>query len=83
MVRCRASASASRAEGYIARALEQGATVAYGGKRPEAFDQGYFVESTLLADVTGFKQSGYWRSSGIEDLFDLTRIKTMIDYTAL
>lgn len=41
----------ARSEGYIARAIEQGATVAYGGKRPEGFDRGYYLEPTLLTDV--------------------------------
>lgn len=146
----------SRAEGYVARAIEQGATVAYGGKRPEGFD-GFFFEPTLLTDVTkdmevaqneifgpvyavmpydgldeaiditnstkyglassiytddkqlaaevaskvevgafavnggfpcltspygGFKQSGYGRSSGVEGMLNLTRIKSIIDYSA-
>lgn len=40
-----------RAEGYIERAVEAGATIAYGGGRPEGFD-GYFLEPTLLTGVT-------------------------------
>lgn len=147
----------TRAEGYIARAVEQGATVAYGGKRPAGIDHGYFLEPTLLTNVTpdmevaqneifgpvyavipyddideaisitngtkyglassiytddtelaayvasrvdvgsfainggfpcltapygGFKQSGYGRSSGVEGLLDLTRIKSIVDYSA-
>ncbi|PKW16775.1 aldehyde dehydrogenase family protein [Saccharopolyspora spinosa] len=41
----------SRAEGYIRRAVEAGATVAYGGKRPEGFESGCYLEPTLLTDV--------------------------------
>jgi len=41
-----------RAEGYIERAVADGATVAYGGKRPEGFENGYFLEPTLLTNVT-------------------------------
>jgi len=41
-----------RAEGYIERAVAAGATIAYGGKRPEGFDDGYFLEPTLLTNVT-------------------------------
>jgi betaine-aldehyde dehydrogenase len=41
-----------RAEGYIARAVEAGATVAYGGRRPPGFDSGYYLEPTLLSGVT-------------------------------
>jgi aldehyde dehydrogenase (NAD+) len=32
--------------------LEQGATLAYGGKRPPGLDRGWFIEPALLADVT-------------------------------
>lgn len=41
-----------RAEGYIARAVAAGATVAYGGSRPAGFDQGWCFEPTLLTGVT-------------------------------
>jgi len=40
-----------RAEGYIARAIAEGATVATGGKRPPGFESGCFLEPTLLTDV--------------------------------
>ncbi|BBX31766.1 betaine-aldehyde dehydrogenase [Mycolicibacterium mageritense DSM 44476 = CIP 104973] len=40
-----------RAEGYIHRAVAEGATVAYGGRRPAGLD-GYFLEPTLLTNVT-------------------------------
>lgn len=33
----------SRSEGYIAKAVEQGAHIAYGGKRPEGVERGYFL----------------------------------------
>ncbi len=36
---------------HIARAREQGATVVSGGKRPEGFDKGYYLEPTILTDV--------------------------------
>jgi acyl-CoA reductase-like NAD-dependent aldehyde dehydrogenase len=147
----------SRAEGYVARAVEEGATVAFGGQRPAGIDQGYFFEPTLLTNVTpdmevaqneifgpvyavipydgideaisitngtkyglassiftddtelaayvasrvevgafainggfpcltspygGYKQSGYGRSSGVEGLLNLTRIKSVVDYSA-
>jgi acyl-CoA reductase-like NAD-dependent aldehyde dehydrogenase len=36
----------------VGRAVEQGATVAYGGRRPEGFDKGWFYEPTVLVDVT-------------------------------
>lgn len=41
-----------RAEGFIRRAVADGATIAYGGSRPEGFDSGYFLEPTLLTNVT-------------------------------
>jgi acyl-CoA reductase-like NAD-dependent aldehyde dehydrogenase len=146
-----------RAEGYIARAVGEGARIASGGKRPEAFGQGFFLEPTLLVNVAadmevaqneifgpvycvipyddideairitngtryglassiytsdkelatrvarevevgafgvnggfpcltspygGFKKSGFGRSCGIEGLMSLTRIKSVIDYSA-
>lgn len=40
-----------RAEGYIQRAVAEGATIATGGGRPEGFD-GYFLEPTLLTNVS-------------------------------
>lgn len=40
-----------RAQGYVERAVVAGATVAHGGGRPSGFD-GYFLEPTLLTDVT-------------------------------
>jgi acyl-CoA reductase-like NAD-dependent aldehyde dehydrogenase len=40
-----------RAEGYIERAVADGAVIAHGGRRPAGFD-GYFLEPTLLTDVT-------------------------------
>lgn len=36
---------------HIARAVEQGATVACGGQRPEGFERGYYLEPTVLTDV--------------------------------
>lgn len=40
-----------RAEGYVERAVADGATIAYGGNRPAGFD-GYFLEPTLLTNVS-------------------------------
>ncbi|MGI6246862.1 MAG: aldehyde dehydrogenase family protein [Pseudochelatococcus sp.] len=36
---------------HIDRAVAQGATVAAGGRRPEGFDRGYYLEPTILTDV--------------------------------
>lgn len=36
---------------HIARAVEQGATVATGGKRPEGLDTGFYLEPTILTDM--------------------------------
>lgn len=38
--------------GMIERAVEQGAKVAFGGGVPEGMDKGWYVEPTLLVDVT-------------------------------
>ncbi len=40
-----------RVLGYVARGVEEGATLAVGGGRPEAHPQGYFVEPTMFTDV--------------------------------
>jgi len=37
---------------HIARAVEQGATVRVGGGRPAGLERGWYVEPTLLTDVT-------------------------------
>lgn len=40
-----------RVERHIARAVDQGASIRHGGKRPEHLDRGWFLEPTLLVDV--------------------------------
>jgi acyl-CoA reductase-like NAD-dependent aldehyde dehydrogenase len=47
-----ASRVRDRAEGYIARAQSEGATLAYGGGRPEGFEKGWFLEPTVFTDVS-------------------------------
>jgi acyl-CoA reductase-like NAD-dependent aldehyde dehydrogenase len=42
----------NRFTGIVDRAVEQGATVACGGRRPDAQDKGWFYEPTVLLDVT-------------------------------
>jgi len=45
------AAHRERVEGYIAKAVEEGATVRTGGGRPEHLPRGWYVEPTLLTDV--------------------------------
>jgi acyl-CoA reductase-like NAD-dependent aldehyde dehydrogenase len=40
-----------RVEGYIAKGVEQGATLVTGGSRPKDLDRGWFVEPTVFANV--------------------------------
>jgi acyl-CoA reductase-like NAD-dependent aldehyde dehydrogenase len=40
-----------KVDGHVQRAVAAGATVATGGKRPEALPTGFFYEPTLLVDV--------------------------------
>jgi len=47
-----ASRERERFEAVVARAREQGAKVATGGKRPAQFNTGWFVEPTVLTEVT-------------------------------
>jgi aldehyde dehydrogenase (NAD+) len=39
-------------EGYIRKGLAEGARVIAGGRRPEGFARGYYLEPTIFADVT-------------------------------
>jgi betaine-aldehyde dehydrogenase len=41
-----------RYEGLLARAMDEGATVAVGGGRPDGFNRGYFCDATILTDCT-------------------------------
>jgi aldehyde dehydrogenase (NAD+) len=40
-----------RVEGYIAKGVEEGATLAAGGKRPEHLERGWFIEPTVFGNV--------------------------------
>ena len=40
-----------RVEGYIAKGVEEGATLAAGGGRPKHLERGWFIEPTVFADV--------------------------------
>ena len=40
-----------RVERYVQSAIDEGAKVVCGGKRPEGFDRGFFYEPTLISDV--------------------------------
>jgi acyl-CoA reductase-like NAD-dependent aldehyde dehydrogenase len=40
-----------RCEQFVAQAVEQGATIACGGSRPQHLDRGWYFEPTLLTDV--------------------------------
>jgi acyl-CoA reductase-like NAD-dependent aldehyde dehydrogenase len=41
----------TRVEGYIAKGVEEGATLATGGHRPKDLDRGWFVEPTVFGNV--------------------------------
>jgi acyl-CoA reductase-like NAD-dependent aldehyde dehydrogenase len=41
----------AKTQNYIAIGKQEGARLVTGGKRPEGFDRGYFVEPTVFADV--------------------------------
>jgi acyl-CoA reductase-like NAD-dependent aldehyde dehydrogenase len=40
-----------RVEGYIAKGLDEGATLAAGGRRPQHLDRGWFIEPTVFGNV--------------------------------
>ncbi|MEU5841140.1 aldehyde dehydrogenase family protein [Rhodococcus sp. NPDC047139] len=44
-------AQRTKVEKLIARGVEEGARIAFGGGRPPGLDKGYFVEPTLFVDV--------------------------------
>jgi aldehyde dehydrogenase (NAD+) len=46
-----ASRQRDRVEGYIAKGIADGATLATGGGRPEGLDRGWFVEPTVFGNV--------------------------------
>jgi aldehyde dehydrogenase (NAD+) len=46
-----ASRQRDRVEGYIARGIAEGATLATGGGRPKDLDRGYYVEPTVFGNV--------------------------------
>jgi acyl-CoA reductase-like NAD-dependent aldehyde dehydrogenase len=39
-------------EGYIQKGVQEGGRVIAGGKRPEGFSRGHYIEPTIFADVT-------------------------------
>ena len=41
----------TRVEGYIAKGVDEGATLAVGGHRPKDLERGWFVEPTVFANV--------------------------------
>lgn len=41
-----------RVQEFIASGVEEGATLVHGGKVPEGFDKGYFLQPTIFTDVT-------------------------------
>jgi acyl-CoA reductase-like NAD-dependent aldehyde dehydrogenase len=41
----------ARVEGFIAKAIAEGARLAVGGRRPEHLQRGYYIEPTVFADV--------------------------------
>jgi aldehyde dehydrogenase (NAD+) len=46
-----ASRQRDRVEGYIAKGIAEGATLATGGGRPKDLDRGYYVEPTVFGNV--------------------------------
>src|SRR5690606_39700319 len=45
-------AARARTEDFCRRALEEGASLALGGKRPAGLDKGFFFEPTIFDNVT-------------------------------
>jgi aldehyde dehydrogenase (NAD+) len=45
-------AQLERVEAYVQAGIDEGARVVCGGKRPDGLDSGFFLEMTLLADVS-------------------------------
>lgn len=46
------AAARTRVEGFVADAVQKGARVVTGGGRPAGYDKGFFVEPTLLLNLT-------------------------------
>lgn len=51
-------AARARTEGFVQRALADGATLVCGGKRPYGLERGYFYEPTLLDNVANESELG-------------------------
>ena len=47
----RAERQRDRVEGYIAKGVDEGATLAAGGGRPEHLDRGWYIEPTVFGNV--------------------------------
>ncbi|CAM6108451.1 unnamed protein product [Calypogeia fissa] len=60
--------------GYIKTAEEEGATLVCGGKRPQHLDKGYYLEPTVLSDVTPAMQ--IWREEVFGPVLTVTTFKT-------
>ena len=45
------AAQRERVEGYIRKGVDEGARLVAGGKRPEAFARGHYIEPTIFSDV--------------------------------
>jgi aldehyde dehydrogenase (NAD+) len=67
------NSACARAEKYVAGALEQGARLITGGRRPPHLSRGYYYEPTLLADVRSdmtVAQQEVFGPVGVAILFD-------------
>jgi acyl-CoA reductase-like NAD-dependent aldehyde dehydrogenase len=76
-----------RCEEYVRIAVEEGATVAAGGKRPEHLEKGFYFEPTLLRDVDNSMRVAQEEIFGpvtcvipYEDLDDAIRIANDSDF---
>jgi 5-carboxymethyl-2-hydroxymuconic-semialdehyde dehydrogenase len=76
-----------RVLGYIDGAREQGARILAGGARPEAFDQGNFLQATVIADVAEdmsvFREEIFGPvivAMPFKDEADATRLANSTDY---
>lgn len=62
-----------RVTGLLAGAIAEGATVLTGGRRPDALDKGYFIQPTVLTNVT--PAMTIWR----EEVFGPARCPACLD----
>lgn len=68
-------------QGHISTAVEEGATVLTGGKRPAGLSKGYFIEPTVITGVT--REHSLWRNEVFGPVLAVSTFRTEDDAVAM